>query len=50
MLLAEGFRREEKTGTTPGDADGPQPDSWNELCFWVCQPAGAGEDDCCCCC
>lgn len=33
MLLAEGFRSDEKTGTTPGDPEGPQPDSWNELCF-----------------
>lgn len=46
MLLAEGFGTE-KMGTTPGDADGPQLDSWNELCFWVCQPDGA-EEDCCC--
>lgn len=47
MLLAKGFSREEKVGATPADADGGQPDSWNELCFWVCQPAGAGEDCCC---
>lgn len=49
MLLAEGCRVEEKGRKPPGEAEGPELDSWDEPCFCVCQP-GAEDDVCCCCC
>lgn len=42
-LLAEGCRVEEKRGKTPGEAEGPELDSWNEPCLCVCQPVVADE-------
>lgn len=48
-LLAERCRVEEKGGKTPGEAAGPELDSWKAPCFWVCQP-GVVDEVCCCCC
>lgn len=50
MLLAGRCRVEEKGGKTPGEAAGPELDSWNAPCFWVCQPGVVDEVCCCCCC
>lgn len=43
MLLAERCRLEERGGKTPGEAEGPELDSWNGPCFCVCQPGAADE-------
>lgn len=49
MLLAEGCRVEEKGRKKPGEAGGPELDSWDDPCFWVCQPADEEEGIGCCC-
>lgn len=49
MLLAEGFRPEEKGKKKPGEVGGPELDAWDEPCFCVCQPAEEeeGRGGCC---